>query len=159
MSLLPFCPVVEAATTLSPGARRWRVVITVFVLGLLLYGSIAGSDQDFPLGPMTQYAFYVPPNGTVVQSALWADTTAGTHVRVPLDPSGVGIRHGELEQQLPAIQQHPERLQAIVTAQRRLHPHQPQYVRLYVVLTIYPLRDRVPLEPVRKTVLTWTVPR
>jgi len=150
--------VVEGATTLTPGARRWRVVITLVVLGLLLYGSIAGSDQDFPLGPMTQYAFYVAPNGSVVQSALWADTTAGTHVRVPLDPNGVGIRHGELEQQLGEIEQQPERLQAIVTAQRRLHPGQPQYVRLYVVLTIYALHDRVPQPPVRKTVLTWTVP-
>ena len=106
---------------------------------------------------MTQYAFYVAPNGKVESIQVFADTTAGTHVPVHLSPSGVGIKRADVEIQLPAIERNPSLLRTIAVAQRRLHPDQPQYVRLYVVDTIIPLHNRVP-QPSRTVVLvSWTV--
>jgi hypothetical protein len=112
----------------------------------------------FPAGPMTQYAFYVSPNGSVDSITVWADTTAGTHVPVQLNASGVGIKRADIEIQLPRIEQDPSRLQAIADAERRLHPSQPGYTKLYVVDTGVQLRDRVPGAKTSRVLVTWTVP-
>src|SRR3954468_19564196 len=114
----------------------------------------------FPAGPMQQYAFYVDPKGRVDSIQVFADTTAGTHVPGHLSPSGVGIKRADIEIQLPAIERNPSLLRTVAhpppiehtppvlrpgpPPQRRLHPDQPQYVRLYVVDTIIPLHNRVP---------------
>ena len=58
---------------------------------------------------------------------------------------------------LPAIVANPALLRTISTAQRRLHPNQPQFTKLYVIQTVYQLHDRVPTGYTRNTVATWTV--
>jgi hypothetical protein len=146
-----------AVRGISPRGRRVRAVVTVLALGGLAYGSTLGSNKDFPIGPMTQYAFYVAPDGVVKSTTVWADTTAGTHVHVGLDPQGVGVKRADIEAQLPEIVANPALLRTISTAQRRLHPHQPQYTKLYVVQTVYQLRDRVPVSHSTTTIATWTV--
>ena len=88
---------------------------------------------------------------------MFADTTAGTHVPVHLSPSGVGITRADIEIQLPAIERDPSLLRTIAVAQRRLHPDQPQYVPLYVVDTVIPLRDRVPQPSRTEALVTWDV--
>ena len=143
--------------TLTRSGVVWRTVLTVAALGGLAYGSIAGSNRDFPFGPMTQYAFYVAPNGVVKSTTVWADTTAGTHVHVVLGGHGVGIKRADVEDQLSAILADPSKLRPIATAQQRLHPDQPQYVKLYVVQRIYPLHNREPGPSYGKVLTTWTV--
>jgi hypothetical protein len=147
----------EAGHALSRRGLWWRAVVTVAALGGLIYGSVAGSNKDFPIGPMTQYAFYVSPNGVVASTTIWADTTAGTHVKVVLGGHGVGVKRADIEHQLKEIVADPELLRPIATAQRRLHPDQPQYVRLYVMQRIYPLHNREPGTPYERTLATWTV--
>lgn len=146
-----------AVGSLSRRGLRWRAIVTVAALGGLIYGSVAGSNKDFPIGPMTQYAFYVSPDGAVASTTVWADTDAGTHVKVVLGGHGVGIKRADIEHQLKEIVADPELLRPIATAQRRLHPDQPQYVRIYVMQRIYPLHNRVPGTPYDRTVATWTV--
>jgi hypothetical protein len=137
---------------------RWlRALLTVIALGALAYGSVLGNNKMFPIGPMTQYAFYVAPDGVVRSTTVWADTTAGTRVHVGLDAQGVGVKRADVEAQLPEIVAHPELLRTIATAQRRLHPHQPQYVRLYVMQTVFQLRNRVPVGHTTSTLVSWTV--
>lgn len=148
----------SVAALLSPWGRRWRLAVSAVALGLLAYGSIAGSNHLYPFGPMTQYAFYVSPNGEVASTSVWADTTAGTQVPVPLD-GRLGMRRAEIENQMRRIRADPALLQTIVTAQQRRHPHAPQFVRLYIRQRVYPLHDRVPGPPYWRTILTWTVPR
>jgi len=111
----------------------------------------------FPAGPMTQYAFYVAPSGQVDSIQVYADTTAGTHVPVHLSPSGIGVKRADIEIQLPAIERDPALLRTLAVAQQRLHPDEPQYVRLYVVDTVIPLRDRVPQKSYTKVLVAWTV--
>jgi hypothetical protein len=118
---------------------------------------VAGSNKMFPFGPMTQYAFYVAPDGVVESTTVWADTTAGTRVHVRLDPQGVGVKRADVEAQLPQIIENPSLLRTISSAQQRLHPHQPQYTKLYVLQTVYQLRDRVPVSHTSRTVAEWTV--
>jgi hypothetical protein len=148
---------VVGTEVLTPRGRRVRGVVTALALGALAYGSIAGDNKMFPIGPMTQYAFYVPPDGEVRSTAVWADTTAGTHVQVRLDAHGVGVKRADVEAQLEDIVAHPDKLRTIATAQRRLHPDDPQYTRLYVTQTVFQLRDRVPVGREMRTLVSWTV--
>jgi hypothetical protein len=146
-----------AVIRVTTRGRRVRAALTVVGLVALAYGSVLGDNKMFPIGPMTQYAFYVAPDGVVKSTSVWADTTDGTRVHVPLDPQGVGVKRADVEAQLPAIIAHPELLRTIATAQRRLHPHQPQYVRLFVMQTVFQLRDRVPVGHTTLTLAEWTV--
>jgi hypothetical protein len=150
-------PVPAATLTLVRRGRLLRLAATVAAGAAIVYGTGTGAEKMFPAGPMTQYAFYVAPGGQVDSIQVFADTTAGTHVPVHLSPSGVGIKRADIEIQLPAIERDPSLLRTIAVAQRRLHPDQPQYVRLYVVDTVIPLRHRVPQPSRTEVLVTWTV--
>ncbi len=147
----------EGGEHLSPRGRRVRLSVTLAGLVLLAYGSVAGGEKLFPAGPMSQYAFYVDPNGEVISTNLEADTTAGTHVIVHLSPQGVGIKRASIEGQLTDILRDPSRLRAVAIGQRRLHPHDPQFTRIYVVQDIVPLHGGRVGDHRRKVVATWDV--
>jgi hypothetical protein len=148
---------VSTAGALTRRGRAWRLLVTMIALGAVAYGTVHGAEKMFPAGPMTQYAFYVSPNGSVDSITVTADTTAGTHVPVELNAAGVGIKRADIEIQLPRIERDPARLQAIADAQRRLHPAQPGFTRLYVVDTGVRLHDRVPGAKTSRVLVTWTV--
>ena len=142
---------------LSRAGRTGRLLATAAAGAAIIYGTVTGAEKMFPAGPMSQYAFYVAPNGQIHSIQVFADTTVGTHVPVHLSPSGVGIKRADIEIQLPAIEKDPSLLRTIAVAQRRLHPDQPQYVRLYVIDTVIPLRDRVPQRSHTDLLVTWDV--
>jgi hypothetical protein len=148
---------VADVVALSPRGRWLRLAVTVAAGACIVYGTVTGAEKMFPAGPMTQYAFYVAPDGQVDSIQVFADTTAGTHVPVHLSPSGIGVKRADIEIQLPAIERDPSLLRTLAVAQRRLHPSQPQYVRLYVVDTVIPLHGRVPQRSYTKVLVTWTV--
>ena len=124
---------------------------------LLGIGSAWGHDPMFPVGPMVQYAKWIPPNGVVRSTTVWADTTDGRHVRVRLDPQGVGVRRADVEEQLTRIIADPALLRTISSAQHRLHPHQPQFVKLYVVQDVIQLHHREPTTRTSHVLATWVV--
>ena len=154
---MPSTRVPPDTVVLPQTGRAWRLVVTVAAGVAIVFGTVTGAEKMFPAGPMTQYAFYVAPDGQVDSIQVYADTTAGTHVPVHLSPSGVGVKRADVEIQLPAIERDPSLLRTIAVAQRRLHPDQPQYVRLYVVDTIIPLHHRVPQRSRTVVLVTWTV--
>lgn len=147
-----------AAARLGRRGQLIRLATAAAIVGLASYGSLHGPEKMFPFGPMSQYDQYVAPDGTVGSVTVWADTTAGTHVQVPLDAGGVGVKRADIELQLSSIEADPSRLQALANAQRRLHPHQPQYVRLFVIDTVTQLRNREPVGTTTSTLAHWDVP-
>src|SRR3954464_10131208 len=149
----------EGETHLSTRGRRTRLFATGATLAVLAYGSINGGEKLFPAGPMSQYAFYVDPDSEVISTNLEADTTAGTHVVVHLSPQGVGIKRASIEGQLTDILTDPSRLRAVAAGQRRLHPNDPQFTRIYVVQDIVPIHDRSIGAHRHKVVATWDAHR
>lgn len=123
----------------------------------LLYGTVWGTDDHFPFGPLTQYAFAADPDGTVPDLYIEADTTAGTRVKVALSPDGVGIVRAEIEGQLDAFRRDPSRLQGIAEAHRRLHPEEPRYTALYLRIRHTRLRDGVAVGDEVENVTEWVV--
>lgn len=127
---------------LSTPGRLWRTLAAATVIGTLLYTTSCGTDDDFPLGPMTQFAFSVKDDGGEIHSHwLEADTAAGTHVKLPMDAVGAGMKRAEIEGQMTRIVRDPSLLQGIADAQRRLHPDRPALTRIYLVHQVKTLRD------------------
>jgi hypothetical protein len=111
---------------------RWgRASATVVAAGLLLAGSVWGSDDDFPFGPFRMYAGVNDPNGVVVSSYLQATLPGGKVIRV--DERGTGLRRAELEAELPDFVRDPASLSRLAAAHHRLHPDEAPYVAVEVV--------------------------
>ena len=142
---------------LTRAGLGWRLTATVLALAALGYGTVHGTDDDFPFGPMVQFAFYVDPDGEIRSTFMEADTTAGDRVQVRLSAQGVGIARAEIEGELTKIQRDPSLLQGIAEAQRRLHPEEPQFVRLYLRTHVTELRGGVRHGARIETLATWTV--
>ena len=143
---------------LSPVSRAWRLGATAAVLGALLLASAWGSNDDFPLGPMTQFAFYIPSDGGTI-NAQWleADTADGRHVAVPTDAQHSGLKRAEVEGQIARFVRDPALLQDIADAQRRLRPGESPYTRIYLIKQIKTLRDGRVVSTRLLTLATWTV--
>lgn len=144
---------------LGRAALAWRLVAVVLALTVLTVGQVTDDNDLFPLGSLSQYATARDPNGTVASAYVLADTTAGTTVKVPLTPTGVGVGRAEIENQLPRIVAEPRLLQALADAHAGLHPDEPRYTRLVLYRTVSQLRDGRATGEVTETELTrWDVP-
>lgn len=142
---------------LSRPGRLWRSLGAAVVIALLLAASAYGTDDDFPVGPMVQFAFSVPPAGEIPSHWLEADTAAGTHVRLPMTALGAGLKRAEVEGQIGRFIRDPALLQGVAGAQRRLHPGRPTLTRLYVVMEVTRLDHGRPAGVSRRTLVTWDV--
>src|SRR5262245_2140926 len=105
---------IDAMETLTPGARRSRVAVTLVGLLLLLAGSLWGSDDHFPFGPFSMYAgvnrLDDPAPDTRVEGT---DTTGAT---VLLTEANTGIKRAEIEGQIDRLRKEPRLLNSILTA-------------------------------------------
>jgi len=142
---------------LSGVGLAWRLAALGSAVGLALYGSLAGTDDLWPFSPMTQFAFYVSPDGQIRAAYVNAVTTDGRQVRVPLTARGIGVGRAEIEAQLSRIVRDPSLLQSLADAQRRLHPDQPQYRRLVLGERVTVLRGGRAVEVRDETKATWDV--
>ena len=59
-------PVGERVRGISRVSYAWRIAASVLGIGLLLNGSLRMSDDAWPLGPLSQYAFSPAKDATVV---------------------------------------------------------------------------------------------
>ncbi|WP_433188163.1 hypothetical protein [Actinoallomurus sp. CA-150999] len=145
------------ATRLSRPGRFWRSLSAAAVIALLLIASAYGNDDDFPVGPMVQFAFSVPPAGEIRSHWLEADTTTGAHIKLSMSALGAGLKRAEVEGQMGRFVRDPSLLQGIADAQRRLHPGQPAFSRLYVIMKVTKLDHGRPAGDTVQTVVTWNV--
>jgi hypothetical protein len=93
--------------------RRVRMAAVAVVLGLLVLGSIKGSDHDFPFGPFRMYATSGRTNGAVRTASLVG--VVGER-RFAIQPEAVGVRRAELEGQYPRFKEDPRLLRTLARA-------------------------------------------
>jgi hypothetical protein len=96
--------------------RRVRMMAVVVVLGLVLAGSLWGSDHDFPFGPFRMYATSGRPNGAVRTAALVGVVGDRTFA---IQPEAIGVRRAELEGQYPRFKSDPRLLGTLARAYAR----------------------------------------
>ncbi|MDF5754514.1 hypothetical protein [Spongiactinospora sp. TRM90649] len=118
--------------------------MTFVVVAGLFYGTIAGDDDLFPLGPMVQFAFSVPPDGEIRSLHLEAEIAGGRRVEIPIEPWSVGTRRAEIEGQVRRYRRDPSLLRPMAVAHARLRPADPRPTVLHLVTRVIKLKDRRP---------------
>ncbi|MGW7681766.1 hypothetical protein ACWGID_13560 [Kribbella sp. NPDC054772] len=149
-------------TTEVVRAGKWgrvvRLGVVVTGLGMVIHGTVRGTDDLWPFGPMSQYAMSIPSNASIDSIRVVARTDAGTTVDVPLDTNGAGIRRAEIEARTSAIMGDPSLLQSVADDWARKHPDKPKYVRLELVRDTTTLaHGRVSGRPASKVLAVWQV--
>lgn len=129
----------EAVPDLPTRARSWRLGVSAVVVVLLAAGSLWGSDDDFPFGPLRMYATSTNPNGRVGLTAVYGTTLAGDDVKI--SPDAIGMRGAELEGQLPRLIANPHLLGALARTYHERFPDRPQFVHVRLQRNYKDLED------------------
>ncbi|MGK5558983.1 hypothetical protein ACSNOI_46020 [Actinomadura kijaniata] len=137
--------------------RLWRSLAAAAVTATLVLTTVAGTDDDFPLGPMTQFAFSVSDDGGQIQSHwLEAETRDGTRLRLPMDAMGAGLKRAEVEGQVKRFVADPSLLEGIARQQNARRPDRP-LARIIVVREIKQLRRGRVVSTTTEPRVTWEV--
>src|SRR4051812_11390759 len=135
----------------------WRVLASVALVLLLLNGSLRMSDDAWPFGPMSQYAFSPPADDTVVVTRAFGRLPDGQRVELALRVETSGISRAEIEAQIPAIERDPSLLRAVTDGWASRHPTQPRPVEVTIVQDETHLHRGRPVSSDQVTLTTWTV--
>lgn len=114
----------------SPAALAWRLAVTGCILVLLAYGTIVGSDGDWPFGPLRQYASSTRVSSQVLLTHVYGEHPGGQIVR--LNTEALGLRVAELDGQLSRLRIHPELLRPLAAIYKRTYPDRKPLIRLIV---------------------------
>ena len=144
--------------TLGRGPRRRRMIAAGAGLLLITAGTLYGSDDDFPAGPLRMYSVRDDPNGTVRQAVVQAVTAGGRPYDVT-DTRGAP-RRAELEGRFGELADKPAEFAAVAVA---FLPSSGRVggatvVQIRLVQRSYPLHDGRSGPAQDHIVATWTVP-
>ena len=137
----------------SPSGRRVRLGTALVVFGLLVVGTFAGLDDQFPFGPFRMYATSNAATGEIAVIALEARTADGEWTLVRPSPGSVGMNVAEFEGQLPRFEADQSLLGAVANSREALHPDEEPWVGLRIIREATVVVDKVPTGEVRRTVL------
>ncbi|PJI93991.1 hypothetical protein [Luteimicrobium subarcticum] len=143
--------------------RTWRLAaagtgLVVLVVAQLIPPSTLDTNDWFPLGSLSQYAFAGDPNGVVASSGVVGVTADGTEVSVWLDQMGIGVGHAEIEAQVDRIVADPSLLQDVADAYAWRFPDRAPLVEVRLERTTTQLHDGKPTADRSTEVLaTWDV--
>jgi hypothetical protein len=126
-------PDVADVRPLGRWSLTWRVLASVALVLLLLNGSLRLSDDAWPFGPMSQYAFSPPANDTVVITRVYGLLADGERVELPLRVETAGISRAEIEARIPEIERDPSLLRAVSDGWSARNPTRPRPVEVYLV--------------------------
>ncbi|MGC5168668.1 hypothetical protein [Luteimicrobium sp. DT211] len=134
---------------LGTTARTWRLGVAGAALVVLLVAQLVptswkNTNDWFPLGSLSQYAFATNPNGTVRSTFITGTTADGDEVKIWLDQMGIGVGHAEIEGQLQRIVDDPELLAGVARAYAWRYPNRPPLVKLTLKRTTKQLHDGRP---------------
>jgi len=143
----------------SRAGLAWRVLVAVLGIGLLVNGSVRMSDDAWPFGPLSQYAFSPPDDATIVITRVEGLLADGRRIDLPLRVSTAGISRAEIEARIPAIVANPALLAGVANGWSTRHPDEPPVQQVWLV------QDETRLVQGRRTparlleLATWTAPR
>jgi hypothetical protein len=143
---------------LSGWSKTWRILVALLGIALVVNGSLRMSDDVWPFGPMSQYAFSPAENDAIVITRVEGLLRDGRRIDLPLRVETAGIGRAEIEARIPQIKADPSLLRAVADGWSARHPGEPPLSRLWLV------QDQTRLVNGRKgpteliELATWTVP-
>jgi len=133
-----------------------RLVATAIGLILLLAGTVAGSDDDFPFGPFRMFA--TTDEWSEPISIARAEVTDAAGRTIELTPSNSGVRRAEIEGQLDRFRADPRLLIGLADAYRAHNPGAPQPRTVSVLLRHHEISRSGPTgRYTDEVVATWTL--
>jgi hypothetical protein len=140
--------------TLTPRARRTRVLVTLLGVALLLAGSLWGSDDHFPFGPFSMYAGVNRLDDPAPDTRV--EGTDATGATILLTEQNSGIKRAEIEGQIDRLRKNPSLLASVATAYAERNPGQPALTEVRVVIRWHELDGGKPTGVYRDEVAsTW----
>ena len=117
------------------------------------------SDDVWPFGPLSQYAFSPPGDATIVITRVEGRLADGRRIDLPLRVESAGISRAEIEARIPAITSDPSLLRSVVDGWTRRHPGESEIQQVWLVQDETRLVDgrRGPTRLVE--LAAWEVPR
>jgi hypothetical protein len=100
--------------TLTRRGRAVRLVATAVTGALLLLGTFAGQDDDFPFGPFRMYSTAPDPDADAPDTRVEGVDATGRVVA--LTEANSGLRRAEIEGQQQAYVDNPARLARVAQA-------------------------------------------
>jgi hypothetical protein len=143
--------------TLSRSGLISRVVVTLLGAALLLCGTVAGSDDDFPFGPFRMFAGVNAPNEDAPDPRVEGVTATGATIALGQDATGV--RRAEIEAKLDRYAAEPRLLREIAEAYHDRNPDAPAVVEVRLIMRWHEIRGSRPTGHHRdQTVAAWRAP-
>jgi hypothetical protein len=144
---------------LGTGSKVWRVVVALLGIALLVNGSLRMSDDVWPFGPMSQYAFSPSDGDAIVITRVEGLLADGRRIDLPLRVETAGIGRAEVEARIPQIKADPSLLSSIGQGWASRHSEEPALRQVWLV------QDETRLVQGRKgpttlvELATWRVPQ
>src|SRR5215208_6566672 len=124
---------VESVRGISRWSLAWRIAMAMLGIGLLLNGSLRMSDDVWPFGPLSQYAFSPPGDATIVITRVEGLLADGRRIDLPLRVESAGISRAEIEARIPQITADPALLRAVAEGWTSRHPAEPALLKVWLV--------------------------
>ena len=137
----------------------WRIAVAVIGIGLLLNGSLRMSDDVWPFGPLSQYAFSPPRDATIVITRVEGRLADGRRIDLPLRVETAGISRAEIEARIPEITSDPSLLRSVVDGWTRRHPGEAEIQQVWLVQDETRLVDGRRDQTRLVELTSWEVPR
>ncbi len=135
----------------------WRLAVSVAGILLLLNGSLRMSDDVWPFGPLSQYAFSPPDNASIVITRVEGGLVDGRRIDLPLRSGVSGIARAEIEARIPTIEADPSLLRTVADGWTRNHPSQPHLREVWLVQDVTTLVDGRPRPSTKVELAHWRV--
>jgi hypothetical protein len=133
-----------------------RLVATAIGLVLLLAGTLAGTDDDFPFGPFRMFA--TTDDWSKPISIARAEVTDAAGRTIELTPANSGVRRAEVEGQLDRFRTDPRLLTGLADAYRAHNPDAPPLRTVEVLLRHHQISRSGPTgHYTDEVVATWTL--
>ena len=123
----------QPVRSISRAGLAWRVAVALVGIALLLNGSLRMSDDVWPFGPLSQYAFSPPEDATIVITRVEGRLADGRRIDLPLRISTAGISRAEIEARIPEITADPSLLRSVVEGWTARNQGQPPLQQVWLV--------------------------
>jgi hypothetical protein len=118
---------------ISKASYAWRIAASLIGIGLLLNGSLRMSDDVWPVGPLSQYAFSPAKDATIVITRVEGLLADGRRIDLPLRVETAGISRAEIEARIPEITADPSLLRSVADGWSSRHRGEPPLLRVWLV--------------------------
>ncbi len=143
---------------LGTWSKTWRILVVLLGIALVVNGSLRESDDVWPFGPMSQYAFSPKDGDSIVITRVDGLLSDGRRIDLPLSVESAGIGRAEIEARISAIEADPSLLRSVAEGWSSRHDGQ-TLLQVWLVQDVTVLVDRRKGPTTVVELATWRVPR